>query len=61
MQENKDEERKRIYREIKSLHGKIQSLNARLTRLDTGAAEPFPFDPDYIPKFLRKDSERHIP
>lgn len=51
---NKNELKKQIYQEIKALHGRIQALNAKLTRLEAGSPEPFHFDDDYIPPFLRK-------
>jgi len=56
---NKNELKKQIYLEIKALHGRIQALNAKLTRLETGSPEPFPFDDDYIPPFLRKKDVPH--
>lgn len=56
---NKNELKKQIYQEIKALHGRIQALNAKLTRLEIDSPEPFPFDDDYIPPFLRKKDVPH--
>lgn len=57
----KVDKQKQIYREIKTLHGRIHALNLELNRLEIDGPEPIRFDPDFIPPFLRKDYVEPVP
>lgn len=53
----KDERKRQLLHQIKSLHAELLSLEHELARADLGLPEPYKLDREWVPPFLRKQDE----
>jgi hypothetical protein len=53
----KEERKRQLMCKIKVLHAELASLEQSFSRVETGLPEPYKFDREWVPPFLRKQDE----